>query len=178
MNKLMRTFHRRVSPWIFALLIVSAVTGMGYRVGRAWFGMTKPTGDAIMNVHTGSWIGPWAAPFYILLVGGGLLALLVTGLVLLMRSRAKQGARGWHRWAAIILVLPLIITAVTGIMCGLDGIWYSLPKNVSSFAMTMHEGRWLGKAGRPFYVLFVGLGLLILGGAGLRLTGLFRKSAH
>lgn len=175
MNKWMRTFHRKVSPWLFALLIVSAVTGMTYRVGRAWLGMTKPTGDAVMNVHTGSWIGSWAGPFYILIVGGGLLFLLVTGGVLLVRSRAKIGARAWHRWAAVVFILPLTITAVTGILCGLDGVWYSLPKNVSSLAMTLHEGRWLGKAGRPFYVLFVGLGLLTLGAAGLKLTGLFRK---
>lgn len=178
MNKWMRTFHRKASPWLFALLIVSAVTGMSYRVGRAWFGMTKPTGDAIMNVHTGSWIGSWASPFYILLVGGGLVFLLVTGGVLLVRSKARQGARAWHRWAAFVMLLPLAITAVTGILCGLDGAWYSLPKNVSRFAMTLHEGRWLGQAGRPFYVLFVGLGLLVLGAAGLRLTGLFRRGGR
>lgn len=174
MSTRLRAIHRRVSPWIFALLIVSATTGMLYRVGRAWFDMTRPTGDVVMNIHTGTWTGP-LSPAYILLVGGGLLTLLITGLTMLIRSRARHGARAWHRWAAYVLTIPLLLTAITGIVSGLDGVWYDLPKNLGSLSMTLHEGRWLGKAGRPFYVLFVGMGILILGLSGLRLTGLFKK---
>lgn len=174
MSPRLRTIHRQISPWIFALLIISATTGMLYRVGRAWFGMSRPVGDAVMTVHTGSWTGP-LGPFYILLVGGGLLALLITGLTMLFRSRAKHGPRAWHRWTAYLLTIPLILTAITGILSGLDGTWYHLPDNVGSLSMSLHQGSWLGKELRPFYILLVGLGLLTLGISGLRLTGLFKK---
>ena len=178
MNKTIRTFHRQVSPWIFALLIVSATTGMIYRLGRAWFGMTKPTGNAVLHVHTGEWISPAIAPYYMLVVGGGLLALLITGSFLLWQSRAKKGARAWHRWLGLVFLLPLTATAVTGVACGLDGVWYSLPKETENLLMSIHEGGWLGKTYKPFYVLVLGLGTLGLGGAGLRLTGLFRRKSH
>ena len=45
--------------------------------------------------------------------------------------------------------------------------------------MTIHEGAWLGPSLKPFYVLLLGLGLLVLAATGLRLTGLFgRRSRH
>jgi len=34
-----RKLHRWLSPFLFALLAVSAVTGVAYRAGKKWFGV-------------------------------------------------------------------------------------------------------------------------------------------
>lgn len=169
MKKNLRTFHRRLAPWIFVLAAVSAVTGMVYRIGRAWFGMNKETGNAVLDIHTGEWISPAFSPFYVLLVGGGLLFLLGSGAFLLWQGRAKAGARYWHRVLGAVLLLPLTATVVTGILAKLGEEWFGLSEDTGKLLMTIHEGRWLGQGGRPFYVLLVGLGLLALGVFGLRL---------
>lgn len=169
MKKSVRPLHRRLAPWIFALAAVSAVTGILYRLGRAWFGMGKETGNAVLALHTGEWLGPAISPFYVLLVGGGLLFLLGSGGVLLRQGGAKAGARHWHRVAGAVLLLPLTATVVTGILAKLGEEWFGFSDETGKLLMTIHEGRWLGQGGRPFYVLVVGLGLLALGMSGLRL---------
>lgn len=169
MKKNLRLFHRRFAPWIFLLAAVSAITGMVYRIGRAWFGMSKETGSTILDIHTGEWISPAISPFYLLIVGGGLLVLLGTGAFLLWQSRAKAGARYWHRVLAAVLMLPLTATVLSGVVYKVGEEWFGISDATGKLLMTIHEGRWLGQAGRPFYVLFVGLGLLLLGISGLRL---------
>lgn len=169
MKKNLRTFHRRLAPWIFVLAAVSAVTGMVYRIGRAWFGMNKETGNTVLDFHTGEWINAAFSPVYVLLVGGGLLFLLGTGAVLWWQGRTRAGARFWHRVLGVVLMLPLTATVLTGILAKLGEEWFGFSENTGKLLMTIHEGRWLGQDGRPFYVLFVGLGLLALGISGLRL---------
>ena len=57
--------------------------------------------------------------------------------------------------------------------------WFPLPDETLDLFMTIHEGAWLGPSLKPFYVLLLGLGLLVLAATGLRLTGLFgRRSRH
>ena len=48
----LRLIHRRLSPWLFILLALSAITGLTYRVGKAWFGMDKEPGKLLMSIHT------------------------------------------------------------------------------------------------------------------------------
>lgn len=169
MKKIIRIFHRRLAPWIFLLAAVSAITGMVYRVGRAWFGMGKETGSAVLDIHTGEWTGSAFSPIYVLLVGGGLLVLLGTGAFLVWQSRAKAGARFWHRVLGAVLLLPLTATVLTGILAKLGEEWFGFSDETGKLLMTIHEGRWLGPGGRPFYVLFVGLGLMALGISGVKL---------
>lgn len=161
--KTARSFHRIVAPWLFILLLITLITGITYRVGRAWFGMSKEMGGKILSVHAGDWMGEAASPFYVLLVGGGLLSLLITGLVLLFKSRAKAGPRRIHRILAFILLLPLTASAVTGILFKLGEDWFHFSDSTLSILMSIHQGSWLGKELRPYYILFIGLGLLALG---------------
>ena len=88
-----RRFHRWVSPWIFLLLLASLSTGMAYRVGRHWFEMPKAASQQMLRIHTGAWMGEKAAPYYVLAVGGGLLALLLTGLLMMWKERRGRGMR-------------------------------------------------------------------------------------
>ncbi len=173
--KALRKLHRLISPWIFALLFISLATGIIYRIGRAWFGMSKPVGNNILSIHAGDWLGDTLSPYYVLLVGGGLLALLATGLVLAIQSRSKAGPRRMHRMLGLILMLPLAASAVTGILFKVGEDWFHFSEGTLDLLMSIHQGSWLGKTARPFYVLFIGLGLLALGIYGLRLTKLFSR---
>jgi hypothetical protein len=110
-------------------------------------------------------------------MGGGLLAPVLTGTFLMIKGRAKAGARAAHRILAAILLLPLAASALTGIAFKLGQEWFRLPDKTLDIFMAIHEGAWLGQSFQPFYVLLLGFGLLVLAATGLHLTGLFgRKS--
>jgi len=170
-----RKFHRVAAPWLLLPLVITLVTGVTYRLGRAWFGLSKEAGNAVMDIHAGEWLGKAVSPFYVLAIGVALLALLATGAALLIQSRAKKGARAWHRWLAFVLLLPLTASAVTGVACKLGEDWFHVSKDTRKLLLVIHEGAWLGPQLKPFYVLFIGLGLLVLALTGLRLVGWFAR---
>lgn len=175
MIKAIRTFHRRVGPWLFPLLIVSAVTGLSYRVGRAWFGMEDDIGDKLMSVHSGEWISEKFSPFYVLLVGGGLLCLIAGGVCLVFTSKARKGARRWHRIVGAVLALPLAATAATGVLFKLGDEWFGFSTETKKLLMIIHQGSWLGAQARVYYMIVIGLGLLALGILGLALLKFPRR---
>ena len=170
-----RSLHRRLSPALYILLALTSATGLGYRVGKQWFGLDGQTGQVLMDIHTGGWLGA-ASPFYVILVGGGLLFLLLSGLLLLRQGRSRQPVRLAHRILGGILLLPLAISALTGLAYKLGQDWLGISEETADFLMHLHEGAWLGRAGRVYYVLLVGVGLLVLGLLGLRLL-LTRRTA-
>ncbi len=167
MKPVSRPLHRRLSPWLAAPLILFAVTGMTYRIGRSWFGMSKDVGHQVLDFHTGMALGKGASLAYTSIVGLGLMALVISGAALLWKSRAKQGVRQWHRIVAWMLVLPLFASATTGILHHYGELVFGFEKETQSLLMTIHQGNWLGPKGRPFYILWVGLGLLTLVVTGL-----------
>ncbi|MFM8363608.1 MAG: PepSY domain-containing protein [Verrucomicrobiota bacterium] len=172
MRPAIRRLHRRLSPFFFALVAVSAVTGIAYRAGKKWFGMDGQTGQAVMEWHTGGWLGEALSPFYVLLAGGALLFLLITGAMLLWQKSGKSPARRWHRILGAILLLPLAATALTGIAYEAGQTWFGISEETADLLMTIHEGGWLGKNLKAYYTVLVGGGLLGLGFLGL---GLLRK---
>ncbi|MCX6969540.1 MAG: PepSY domain-containing protein [Verrucomicrobia bacterium] len=175
MNPAPRKFHRRIAPWLALPLAVTLATGIAYRTGRAWFGMGKETGGTILDIHAGAWLGDTGSVIYVILMGAGLLALVATGFYLVLKSRAKGQPRVFHRILGAILLLPLAASAVTGIAFKVGEEWLDLPKSTLDLLLNIHQGGWLGTAARPFYVLAVGIGLLVLALTGLQMTGLFRK---
>lgn len=172
MNQAPRKFHRRVAPWLAIPLLVTLATGITYRIGRAWFEMSKETGNNVLHFHTGEWLGEWGSHAWVFISGGGLLALSLTGLFLVIKSRAKGQPRVAHRILGAILLLPLTASAVTGLTVHFGG--ERLSKEAGNILMSIHQGSWLGPTLRPFYILFIGLGLLVMIATGLRLTGIFR----
>ena len=169
MRSSLRHFHRRLAPFLFVLLAVTAVTGVAYRVGRTWFGMDRQTGQAVMAWHTGEWLGPFLSPLYVLVTGLGLLFLLVTGLFLLRQKGGRHGARLLHRVLGGLLLLPLIATATTGILYKLGHSWFGISGETADLLMAIHEGAWLGKSLKVYYSIILGGGLLGLGLTGLLL---------
>ena len=167
-----RPFHHRIAPWLALPLLVSLTTGLAYRIGRSWFAMDKPTGQKILDVHTGTVLGEIPSHFYVAATGLGLLGLALSGAWLLVKSRAPSGPRRLHRLAAWVVLVPLIATASTGLGYHFGEAWLGLDAKTLKLLMNIHQGSWLGPTYRPFYVLLVGLGLLWLVVSGL---GMLRK---
>jgi uncharacterized iron-regulated membrane protein len=178
-----RSLHRKISPILFLPLLLSALSGVAYRIGSSWFGLSNDFGELMMTIHEGRFLGQALAPFYILLVGLGLIGIVVTGLNMLLPMRTKKSAeksakpnpRLWHRWLAPIFFLPLLVSASTGIMYRLGKVWFKLPKEQTSLLISLHQGTYFGQALRPLYILFVGLGLLGMLVTGIQMTSVFRK---
>ena len=162
-----RKLHRRLSPFLFVLIAVSAVTGVAYRAGKKWFGMSGQTGQAVMEWHTGEWLGPALSPFYMLVTGLGLLFLIASGLFMLRQRGGKGIARWWHRLLGGVLLLPLAATSITGVLYKSGQAWFGLSEDTADLLMTIHEGAWLGKNLKVWYVVVTGCGLLAMGLFGL-----------
>ena len=169
MSPAFRKLHRKLSPWLFALAAVSAVTGVVFRAGKKWFGMDGQTGQSVMEWHTGEWLGPALSPFYVLLSGLALLFLIVTGAAMLWQKAGKGTARTWHRVLGVVLLLPLGATAFTGMLYKTGQAWFGISEDTAHLLMTIHEGAWLGRNLKVYYSVVTGCGLLALGFLGLAL---------
>jgi uncharacterized iron-regulated membrane protein len=180
MSSHLRAFHRKAAPIIFLPLLLTAVTGIFYRLGRS-FGISNQTANLLMSIHQGGFLGAPLSPIYVLLMGLGLLAMIATGLTLLKRRSSPKAKRDWrwtHRILAPIAFLPLIISAVTGIGYRLGQSWFGLPREQTGLLLRIHQGSYLGEQGRMVYVLLVGLGLLGLLLTGINLSGVLRRPAR
>ena len=77
-----RHLHAYLAPVASIPLLVSAVTGIGFRCGKAWLGFPPEVTQWLLRVHQGTYLGPQGRTVYVLLVGIGAVALLVTGIQL------------------------------------------------------------------------------------------------
>jgi hypothetical protein len=166
-----RSLHRRLAPAIVLPLALTVVSGMAFRVGRSWFGLSADFGRWMMALHEGRYLGEQLVPLYVLSVGLALLAMIGSGLSLLRRR--KQ--RSWHGWLAPLLFAPLMVSAITGISFRLGKAWFDLPAPATRWLLKLHQGSYLGKDLRVVYVLLLGLGALALLGTGLGMTSLWRR---
>lgn len=74
----------------------------------------------------------------------------------------RKQFREWHRRLAGIMILPLIITAITGVSYRLSKDWFGFSRDEAHFLMVIHEGEYLGDELKGIYVLLNGLGVLFL----------------
>ena len=173
----LRIVHRRLSPWVLPLLLLSAITGLVYRIGRAWFAMSKETGAKILHLHAGEWLGVHGSVLYVLLIGSTLLFLVFSGLWMWFTSKSpKPGVRKFHRVLAVAFALPLILSAVTGIAYQVSGKWFHVGEDRLKLLLSLHQGSWLGPDLRPFYILLLGAGVIALCITGFRMLSR-RKSS-
>ncbi len=177
-----RKLHRQIAPILLLPLVITALTGMGYRLGRSWFMLPSDLAETFMVIHQGEYLGQSLVPIYVLLVGVGLLGLLATGMVMLRRSphpfasrKPNLTGRWLHRLIAAIAFLPLCVTAITGIAYRLGQSWFGLSAEQARIFLNIHQGSYLGNALRPFYILLLGLSLLVLLVTGIRMTRIFRQ---
>jgi hypothetical protein len=112
--------------------------------------------------------------------------MIVSGTIMIQQKRANsQGKflptqlnfRSLHGFLAPIFLLPLFVSASTGIIYRISRAWFGLPKEQVKIFMDIHQGSYLGPSLRVVYILLVGLGLLFILVTGIQMTGIFRKRA-
>ncbi|BBD54050.1 PepSY domain-containing protein [Planktothrix agardhii] len=176
--------HRKIAPIIFIPFFLTAFTGMGYRLGRTWMGMPKDQANIFLMIHQGEFLGEPLVPIYVLLVGLGLIAMLVTGVTMVRLTQKKRknppkdqplNNRKVHQILAPIVFLPLFISASTGILYRLGEDWFGMSSDASKLLLTIHQGSYFGSFGRSIYVALIGVGLIAMLITGINMTGIFRK---
>lgn len=68
--------------------------------------------------------------------------------------------RQLHIALAPIVILPLMVTMVTGVVYRIGKDWLGWTRDQVHFLMVIHEGEYWGETLEPVYVLLNGLGLL------------------
>ncbi|RMH64581.1 MAG: PepSY domain-containing protein [Cyanobacteria bacterium J003] len=173
-----RHLHRQLAIALFLPLGLTACTGLAYRLGRSWFNLSKDFGRAMMAIHTGSCLGEWFSCVYMLLLSWAVVVLIVSGFRLinprLLKRRLSSAKRNIkvrviHQYGALFLLLPLLISAITGVMYHLSRYWLGLPKERVAILLQVHEGAYLGAGLKPLYVLLLGMALLLMFFTGWRM---------
>ncbi len=95
--KRLRDTHAALAPLVLLPLLVTATTGVGYRLLRDWAGLGRDQSHLLMVIHEGEWLkpllGPGAETIYVLLNGLGLLWMLISGAAMLTQKLRRQ----WQR---------------------------------------------------------------------------------
>jgi len=84
-----RNLHRFIAPILCLPILVTTLTGVIYRVGRNWFGMSKESAHIFMTIHEGAYLGEQFKTVYVVINGLGLIILMVTGMVALIMTTKR-----------------------------------------------------------------------------------------
>jgi hypothetical protein len=93
-KKTIRKLHQTLAPFVLFPLIVTVFTGVSYRLGKSWFGLSRDQVHWLMIVHEGEYLGKTWEPIYVLLNGLGLLWMLATGGAMVWQNLSRSG---WFR---------------------------------------------------------------------------------
>jgi hypothetical protein len=92
LRQTLRQLHSTLAPFVLLPLVVTIFTGVAYRLGKDWFGLTRDQVHFLMVLHEGEYWGKTLEPVYVLLNGLGLLWMVATGCGMLWQR--------WSRWLA------------------------------------------------------------------------------
>ncbi|WKT84291.1 MULTISPECIES: PepSY domain-containing protein [unclassified Thermosynechococcus] len=175
-----RQLHRQVAIALWLPLGLTMWTGLAYRLGRSWLGLSKDFGKLMMTIHTGTFLGESFSLLYVLCLGLGVVVLTVSGFRLINPRRLKQyrrlaqpssTLRLIHQYGATVVLLPLLVSAITGVAYHLSQQWLHLPKQQLAVLLQIHEGAYLGVAFKPLYILALSGVLLLMFLTGWKMRG-------
>ena len=91
-----RQFHKSLAPWVFLPLLISALTGLFYRVLKDFLGYSRDEVHWLMSLHEGEWLGDNGELIYVFLNSLGVLWMLVTGFQMFSKkiSSSKKVTKG------------------------------------------------------------------------------------
>ena len=129
-----RKLHRQLAPILFLPLFATVLTGFAYRVGRSWFSISNTAAETLLTIHQGEFVGKQLVPIYVLLTGLGLVGMSISGIMMLKHKKhhnrkftpKKSESRQIHRLIAPILILPVVVTGITGIVYRLGLDWFGM----------------------------------------------------
>jgi hypothetical protein len=105
--------------------------------------------------------------------------MVITGLTMMRSSGIRRAqplnVRRIHALFAPIFFLPVAVSAVTGIVYALGLSWFGMSQKQASLFLRIHQGSYLGPTLKAFYVLLVGLGLIVLLVTGIQMSGILRS---
>ncbi|MFN4067712.1 MAG: PepSY domain-containing protein [Thermosynechococcus sp.] len=171
-----RKQHRQLSLLLVLPLLLTTATGVAYRLGHSWFGLSKDFAKIILKVHTAAFLGEKGELIYVVVVGLGVIFLAFSGLTLIQRKilmRPQRVKRFDHRMVhhllSGVILIPLAVTAATGVLFHIGYYYLGLPEEVADILMMLHQGGFLGRALRPVYVLLLGIGVGLLSWTGVNM---------
>ncbi|MEM9003537.1 MAG: PepSY domain-containing protein [Cyanobacteria bacterium P01_F01_bin.86] len=91
-----RKLHAATAPFVLLPLLITVFTGVIYRLGKSWLGLTRDQVHFLMVIHEGEYFGHTLEPIYVLLNGLGLLWMLITGGM--MAYRNVMHSHWWRSW--------------------------------------------------------------------------------
>ena len=89
LNQQIRKWHRTIAPIVLLPLLVTVTTGVVYRLGKNWFGLSRDQVHFLMSIHEGEYLGQTLEPLYVLFNGLGLFWMLATGGIMVFQSFKK-----------------------------------------------------------------------------------------
>lgn len=165
----LRKVHQQVSLFLFLPLLLTTLTGVAYRIGRSWLGLSKNFGELMMFFHHGQFLGDFLGSLYVIFLGLGVLILSLSGFSLLNKKLIfRQGnvpklqERRYHQLGGMILFIPLLLTATTGVLYHFSVFGLHLPKENVGWLLSIHQGAYLGATLKPVYILLLGLGVMYM----------------
>ncbi|MFM8981597.1 MAG: PepSY domain-containing protein, partial [Spartobacteria bacterium] len=82
--------HRLLGIALLLPLTATALTGMAYKFGKDYLGISEETADFLMHIHEGAWLGKELKVFYVLIMGLGLLTAGLLGLGILLPKKRRS----------------------------------------------------------------------------------------
>ncbi|MGB0561873.1 MAG: PepSY domain-containing protein [Spirulinaceae cyanobacterium] len=92
-RRFLRTLHRTIAPFVMLPLVITILTGVSYRLGKSWFGLSRDQVHWLMVIHEGEYLGQFLEPIYVLLNGLGALFMLTTGIAVWVSTWKKPAAK-------------------------------------------------------------------------------------
>ncbi len=180
MNRAFRKLHLRIAPILLIPLLATAITGiLAGLVNR--FGLPDILIDGLIMIHQGNFLGRKLVPFYVLLMGLGILALglttLINGRDNLIFRQTKSNIASIYKSLALILVFPLAVCVETGVAYRLGTDWLNMPKEQTAIFLAIHSGAPLGTILGILYIFITGLSLIALSIIGIEMTPLGKTAS-
>ncbi|MFM7086257.1 MAG: peptidase [Cyanobium sp.] len=93
----LRRLHAGLAPFVLLPLLITATTGMTYRLLRDWGGLGRDQAHVLMVVHEGEWLRHWFGPngetLFVLLNGLGLLWMLFSGAAMVWQRLRRPAVK-------------------------------------------------------------------------------------
>lgn len=89
-----RQAHAALAPIVLVPLLLTASTGVAYRVLKDWFGWGREQAHPLLTLHEGEWLKPLLGghgeTLYVLLNGVGLLWMAGSGALMVWQRLQRQ----------------------------------------------------------------------------------------